>query len=239
MQTLFSKSRKSRDTFCKEKDKILHPILESLSLSKNFRALLMPNLFGHEAFYLVENGVPASNLFAIEDNSVEQHNDSYDVHKEIKLCQHPDRQILKGMKTTEHPEPLSRALDEAYWQSDGQPFDLIYLDFLSQPDYENHYKHGILKILEANMLNLTSTMILTFGRGRSHHDTCEINKQLLQQAKISGLHTNLSLPTEIYLAAAIKQSGHVLPCELFSKSYISKNDNRRTEFITTVAKFCA
>lgn len=199
MQTLFSQSRQTRNSFCKEKDKVLHPILTQLKLHKDFTAILMPNLFGHEAYFLTDNNVPAQNLFAIEDNSVEQHTDSYDVHQEIKLCQHPDRKQLKGMRTTEKPESLSSALDEAYWTFDGKPFDLIYLDFLSQPDYENHYKNGILKILKSKMLKPTSTFIITFGRGRSHHDTAEFNKQLLQEAKNSGIKTNLSLPNEIYI----------------------------------------
>lgn len=242
MQTLFSKSRKARNAFCQEKDKILCPILESLSLSKNFRALLMPNLFGHEAFYLVEHGVPPENLFAIEDNSVEtgySNPNPFNAHEEIKLCQHPDRQALKGMRTTENPEPLSRAIDEAYWQPDYQPFDLIYLDFLSQPDYENHYKNGILKIFETKpeMLKPDATMILTFGRGRSHHDTSEINKTILREAKRVGISYDFSLPTEIYVAAALHQSKHKLPKELYSKSYYSKNKTRSTEFITTVLQF--
>ena len=234
-QTSFTSSRVQRDHFCKCKDAILLPILRGINIinSANFHAILMPALYGAEAFHLVSRGIPASNLFSIENNSVEN---GFDVHSEIVACNLPDRQELKGMRTTGKPERLSRALDEAYWCFDGQPYNLIYLDFLSRPDYETHYRNGLLKIMKAGMLAKDSTMILNFGKNRCRRLTAEFNNDLIDAVDIAGIDTEGSVPTEVYIGAAIKESRHQPYKEMFTKSYLSK-EGRVIEYSTTVVKF--
>ena len=235
-QTSFSRSRQQRDKFCQHKDTILVPILKDIKIDepKNFHAILMPALYGIEAFHLVSCGVPAFNLFAIENNSV----DSFDIHAEIINCKLSDRQELKGMQTTGKPEPLSKALDEAYWCFGGKPFNLIYLDFLSQLDFETHYRNGLLKIMRARMLAEKATLIVNFGRNRCREKTANMNKDLLNASKKTKLGIMESMPIKLYIGAAIQESGHPIYQEMFNRSYLSMdNKSWAIEYLITVVKF--
>ena len=238
-QTSFSISKTIRDTFCEKKDRVLVPILNDIQIKEpsKFHAILMPALYGIEARLLVSKGVPPANLFAIEDNSVEQ---QFDVHGEIVSCRIPDRKELRGMRTTGKPEPLCKALDEAYWCFDGKPFDLIYLDFLSQPDFEVHYRNGFLKIMRARMLAEGATLIVNFGKNRCREATASLNKDLLAAATESELGIMKSMPTELYVGAAIQESGHPSYKKMFTRSYLSKPKTGvrgAIEYRTTVVKF--
>jgi hypothetical protein len=162
-QTNFSRSRDNRDNFCKSKDKILIPILDSINIDnpKSFTAVLMPSLYGIEGRYLIDKGVPANNLFAIEDNSVEK---EFNTHDEIVNCRLHDRQEMKGMRTTDKPMRLKGALDEAWFSFDFKRFDLMYFDFLSQPDFKSHYWGCLRKIMKGKMLKEGGTLIMNFGK---------------------------------------------------------------------------
>jgi len=218
------------------------PALKRLSIPDpaSFHALLMPSLYGAEAFYLVEQGVPASNLFAVEDNCAETNYDKFfDVHAEIKACQFADRQELKGMRTTDRPKAFSEALDEAYYAFDEKKYNLIYLDFLSQPEYKVHYDNGLLKIMRARMLAPNGTLILTFGRSRCRSNTAGLNHDLLKASRRL-LKIGQNLPTEVYVGAAVAKTKHPLFKRMRSYSYESKPDNGKRgkiEYVTTVVEF--
>jgi hypothetical protein len=238
-QTHFSVSRADRDRFCAKKDRVLLPLLRKVRIDdpKSFRAILMPSLYGAEAFYLVGRGVPSSNLFAVENNCAER--EGFDVHGEIKACRQADRQELKGMRTTDDPVPFALALDRAYDTFCGEPYHLIYMDFLSQPDVMTHYEDGILKIMQARMLAPRSALILNFGKSRCKKETAEINHEVMLAARRSRLRLDGGVPTELYVGAAISKSGHPPFKEIESVTYYSDAGEGRPpiEYTTTMARF--
>ena len=65
---IFAKSKKHRDKKCVNKDVIVRSIIRALKIldPRNFFAMLMPNLFGIEIFFLHNRGVPSSNIYAVE-----------------------------------------------------------------------------------------------------------------------------------------------------------------------------
>jgi hypothetical protein len=134
----FTASKKVRDLHCKEKDAALADVYRRLRVNKpkQFHALLMPGLFGAEAYALRKRGVPARNLFAVEDNSIKA---GVNVHNEIRNCRLAARKELKGMQTTPTPMEASQALryvtdkyPDGYW-------DLLYFDFMGQPRWSVHF----------------------------------------------------------------------------------------------------
>lgn len=189
-----------------------------------FRAILMPSLYGIEARFLVGKGVPSANLFAIEDNSADSH---FDVHDEILHCRLPARQEMKGMRTTDIPTGVAAALDEAWYVCGGRPFNLIYLDFLSQPDYDVHYRSVLGKIFKVPMLLPGATLILNFGRNRCREKTAKFNQAL--NAAASDITPIQATRIDILVGAAALDSGFKLRGIPKSVSYMS-----RGHFYTTV-----
>ena len=83
-------------------------------------------------------------------------------------------------------------------------------------------------------------MILNFGKNRCPEDTAGMNKELLKVAKKAGIKVKATLPTEIYVGAAIKQAKYRPFKEMYTKSYISESDagiRRRVEYLTTIVRF--
>lgn len=230
-QTSFSQSREQRDCFCKSKDKVLIPLLKALPIldPQAFHAILMPSLYGIEARYLVSQGVPPQNIFAIEDNSAEE---SFDVHGEIIRCTLPDRQEMKGMLTTSEPARVTAALDEAWYAFNRSPVDLIYLDFLAQPDYDIHYKQVLGKIFRVPMLASGATLILNFGKNRCREEVAAFNHRLAEEAGRIGIRSRYVIQTEVLIGAASKQAGVRLKCKPKSHQYTSQGHT----YITTIAK---
>jgi hypothetical protein len=230
-QTNFSLSRELRDRFCKNKDKVLVPLLKALPIPdpQSFHAILMPSLYGIEARYLVSQGVPPKNIFAIEDNSAEF---NFDVHAEIVRCALPDRREMKGMKTTSAPARVTAALDEAWYAFNRRPVDLIYLDFLSQPDYEVHYKQVLGKIFRVPMLAHGATLIVNFGKSRCREEPAAFNRRLSVETGKIGIRSRFVIQTEALIGAASKQAGVRLACKPESHSYVS----HRYTYVTTVVK---
>lgn len=235
--TAFSLSREARNRFCREKDQVLRPILKELGPKdpSSFTAILMPSLYGLEAYHLVEQGVPTHNLFAIEDNSAEETFDPpQNVHEEIVHCRRPDRQELTGMRTTDRPARVLPALDEAWYAFGKRPFNLIYLDFLSQPNVETHYR-CLKKILHVPMLVPGGTLILNFGRNRCYHVTVEFNRNLARLARVCGISTTRDKLAEVLVGSVLATTTKLEARAIYSKSYISYPV--RIKFTTTVAKF--
>jgi hypothetical protein len=232
-RTEFSRSREARDRFCKAKDKVLLPILRGLSVPdpQSFRAILMPSLYGIEARFLVENGVPPSNIFAIEDNSAEN---GFDVHDEIVHCRLPDRQEMKGMLTTVKPTRLVGALEEAWFAFDCRPCNLIYLDFLSQPDFRVHYWGCLRKIFKGEMLAKGSTLILNFGKSRCREVTAEFNHDLSREAQRVRRTLSDEENPKVLIEAAVESFGSLaLRSPIRNHSYWSSS----LRYTTTVANF--
>lgn len=223
----FTDSRKLRDKFCQNKDSVLLPILNSIQInnSKSFHALLMPCLYGSEAYFLQNKGIPTKNIFALERN--------HKIHQEILNCKYKDRQILKGMHTTAIPLPASQGIDRARLLT--TQYDLIYLDFFGQPEYKEHYDCVIKKIFELDMLKKDSTLILTFGKTRCSHNVKLVNEVLLDAFKN---HDVKNVPTQVLVGAAIKETGYRLQKEMYDRHYLSiGGNNRRLQYVTTVVKF--
>lgn len=232
-QTRFSISREARDRFCKTKDAALLPILEDISIldPRSFRAILMPSLYGIEGRFLVDKGVSARNIFAVEDNSVER---DFDTHDEIVNCRLPDRQEMKGMMTTSRPMRLPGALDEAWFALGEGPVNLIYLDFLSQPDPRTHYVGCLRKIVKGPMLVPGGVLILNFGRSRCRHEVAEFNRVLDERARaLRGTKSHRD-NAKVLIEAAVEQWGRIsLSRPIESVSYTSGSQ----VFTTTVATF--
>lgn len=231
-QTKFSMSRMDRDRFCKNKDKVLVPILDSIEISdpQSFRAILMPSLYGIEARLLVKKGVPASNLFAIENNSVER---DFNTHDEILNCRLPDRQEMNGMKTTGRPMGIVGALDESWFAFDCRPFNLIYFDLLSQPCFKTHYWGCLRKIIKGGMLLKGGTLMMNFGRSRCRHEVADFNHKLTAEAKRSRGIDSDTENVKVLIEAAAEEWGSSLSQPIESHSYRSGSQT----FTTTVAVF--
>jgi len=183
----------------------------------------------------VGHGVPASNLFAVENNSVES---DFDTHDEILNCRLPDRQMLKGMKTTERPSDLKCALDEAWFTFDGEPFGLIYLDFLSQPDFKTHYHDCIRKIVKGRMVAPGGVLILNFGKNRCRNSTFEFNKELASNAAdIRGVDSYRENAKVLVEAAVEQWDGVPLSAPVETYDYCSNAGIRPHYYTTTVARF--
>jgi hypothetical protein len=211
----------------------LLPILKGLNIPdpKSFLAILMPSLYGIEARFLVDHGVPPSNIFAIEDNSAEK---DFDVHNEIIHCRLPDRQEMKGMQTTGKPSRLVSALDEAWFAFDCRPCNLIYLDFLSQPDFRVHYWGCLRKIFKGRMLAAGSTLILNFGKSRCREVTAEFNHDLSREAQRVRRTLSDEENPKVLIEAAVESFGSLaLRSPIHNHSYWS----RSLRYTTTVAKF--
>jgi hypothetical protein len=220
---VFSLNRKTRDAFARNKDAVLLPILEDIDIPEpdGFTALLMPALYGIEAFHLVDRGVPASNLFAIENN---RHGPG--IHEEIRACQREDRQELYGMRTTRTPQSLLPALAEARLELG--VFDLIYLDFLSQPDKST--LAGLRAVFRAEMLAPGGTLILTFGRNRTSRNTAGWNKRLRCAAEETGLANEVQLLVKLLLQEY----------DDYDLSFLGTGEYKSQGlcYHTTVARFC-
>lgn len=222
----FTRSKIDRDRYAQTKDAITVPILNSLEINdpKSFYALIMPCLYGVEAYILRQRGVPAKNMFALERNKT--------VHQEILKCERFDRQVLKGMRTTHREMSASTGLDRAYTIS--EKWNFIYLDFFSQPSGEEHYERTIRRIFSLKMLAKNSTLMLTFGRTRCSKEVSQVNKKM---SKMS-LKEVETLAISEMVQAAISETDHQVQKSIANHSYKSQaGHNKQLDYVTTVVKF--
>lgn len=224
----FSESKAKRDKFCHlTKDPIFSPIITKSVIENglNYHAILMPCLYGEEAFILQRMGVPMQNIFALERKAY--------IHKEIVDCKRKDRKELFGMKTTLNPMPAYKGLERA--RSISKYFDLIYLDYFGQPDPQEHYQNTFQKIFKMKMLKSNGILITTFGLTRSSHETSENNKKLLKKLNNCGIEF---VPTIAAILAAIESTNHPLPKKFYDSHYISTaGSNRDLNYVTTIFEF--
>lgn len=231
-QTSFSQSRAARDRFCRGKDRVLVPILERLEIGNpaDFRAVLMPSLYGIEARFLVAKGVPASNIFAIENNSAEY---NFDVHDEIAHCRLLDRQEMRGMRTTERPAGVRDGLNAAWFEFGERQFSFIYLDFLSQPDFDLHFWGCLRKIVKGHMLRPRGVLLLNFGRSRCRQETAVFNHDLTAHAaELRGTRSDTE-NAKVLVEAAAEEWGGRLSAPITTWSYRSRTQT----YTTTMAVF--
>jgi len=218
----FTQSRKLRDEKSKEKDKVLIPLLKELDLSdpKHFHAILMPCWFGPEAYFLVKHNVPAKNLIALERDK--------EIWQEIRNCQLPERQPLKGMQTTETPCSASRGINWVCTVKPTWKFNLIYLDYLSYMNFEC-LQETLRKIFRLKMLTKKATLIMTFGKNRTSDNILNFNQDL---------ESMFEHPIETSVACTIKESGYRIPSFLGCQKYKSiGGGNHRLTYQTCVVKW--
>jgi len=224
----FTQSRARRDWNCADKDAAMRVMYEQLHIRKpaRFKAILMPGMFGCEAYYLRGRGVPAENMFAVEDNSIYK---KLDTHQEIRFCRHPDRRELKGMRTTPGPMEAGDAVDYLYAEAPRGKWDLVYFDFMGQPHFDKTFKGCLHKLLARRMLSRDASVLLTFSRGRTRPDAVRLNNT------ITSTTTEL-LPTETYLKYLLYVTKYEPPFRLVSRCYISKISTQRIpiRFMTTL-----
>lgn len=172
-----------RASKCAEKDAITGKILDSMKIGPQFRAILMPCLHGTEVDYLEKRGVSADRMFAIE--RVERN------WKDMKA----------DARVTLTPRPLDAhlAIDHIEAVAPGG-FDLIYGDFLGQPDFT--HAEFLFKIFKLRMIRPRGKLLLTFGLTRCRRLVKEFNTMLL------GLGGSRHVPTRHYVDAAIELTGH-------------------------------
>jgi hypothetical protein len=239
----FADSRTVRDSASVDKDAKLLPILQDLRIQspKDFKAILMPSLYGPEAYHLVEaRGVPAKNLFAIEDNSNSKKAiGRIDVHEELIYCQCSDRVTLRGMHTTPVPCDANKAIEvlSMHARRLNERVDLAYLDFTGQPDYKKHME-GCVYPLVKHVLKPDSTLILTFVHGRTTHEvkTANIRAMLCGLPKYGArIGFTLILPTELYVHKLFERLD-LIP-DTRSVTYRTSVTNRVSfDCLTTVVK---
>ena len=218
----FAGSRTKRDNKCKGKDEVLIPILDGLNLSKpkNFRAILMPCLFGREGFYLIGHGVPASNIVCLERDK--------EIWEEIRYCRNPERKALKGIVTTEQPCSSAHGIT---WVSDVYPrwqFDFVYMDYFSRMNLE-HIEGVLAKLLRLRMLKKRATLVLTFGENRAREKIVNFDRNLRKLT---------NKPCEAVIAYLVKKLNYPKPSFYDTQSYISNaGKNRRLTYHTTLVKW--
>lgn len=180
----FWEDKRKRYIVCKNKDSIIKELLLGLDLKvpSEFHAILMPNLYGVELFYLLEQDVPNRNLFAIERN---QH-----VH-----CKYRDSQYkhLSDITTTKMPSNVSDAIDLCYYHR--KKWDLIYLDFLSRLTADQ--VEAIHKISKLEMLSDNGTLILTFGKNRASECAIELEK-CMEESKCDLVVELMKTPHKVF-----------------------------------------
>lgn len=224
----FTFSRESRNRICADKDTAMRPIYDRLRVRypARFRAILMPGMFGREAYFCRERDVPAKNLFAVEDNSIKA---GIDIHREIAVCRHPDRRVLRGMKTTPEPMEASEALDFISDRYAGYAWDLVYFDFMGQPRFGKHFTGCLRKLFANRMFKRDASLILTFSHGRTQHVEAELNRSITDV-------TDAVVPTETYLKYLLFATRYPPPFRLESCCYVSKVTVKRVplRFVTTV-----
>jgi hypothetical protein len=223
----FAVNRDRRDKISQEKDAVILPLLSAIDIESpsDFHAIIMPCLYGPEAYVLVERGVPAANIFAIERDHL--------IHREIRECKRTDRFPLAGMSTTQVPMSASSALDRSFVLAD--EFDLIYLDFFAQPEYKTHYCQTIRKIFELRMLKNNGTLILNFGKARCHKKgIADLNVRLLSQFADSEI---AHVPTKILVYAALYETKHPPPVSVSDYLYESHAGRSNKKYVTTVVNF--
>lgn len=227
----FNANKASRDTHCRNKDTVLVDMLKPFITSRNpktFTALLMPALYGVEAFLCTEHRVPMRNVFAIEENK--------EIHDEIIHCTRPDRQQFKGMLTTPAPMSVEEAIHYAcVAQETG--YDLIYLDFFGYP-YKKHLEM-LRVVFRCAMLKPNSLLMLNFSRNRSHRPIKQFNDGIVKTFKsLSGdaTLTENELATGILVYAAIDETKHALPEKMWFGTYAS-NINCGQKYTTMFAEF--
>lgn len=226
--TRFTASREWRDRSCIEKDAAMKPVYDRLRVRhpNRFRAVIMPGMFGHEAYFLRKRGVPAENLFAVENNSIHA---GVDVHREIRVCQHPDRRALRGMATTPEPMEAAQAVDFICDRSPGRALDLVYFDFMGQPNFHVTFEGCLRKLLTRRAFKKDASLILTFGRSRTCRRVAEMNRYVTRV-------TGETLPTETYLKYMLFVTKYPPPFSITSHHYVSLITVRRVplHFVTTV-----
>lgn len=235
----FTNSKIQRDKQNVYKDKIISDELNNINIKskKKFHALLMSSLYGPEAYSLIEMGIPSENIFTLEGNP--------QIHKEIVECKRLDRKILSGIRTTNEAMPVINGLERAH--AFCEQFNLIYLDYLGQPNVDEHYE-TFIKIFELRMIASGGKFIVTCGKTRTHStDIVRVNNKLLAQGAQDDIH---HVPTKTYIRAAIKETEHQLQKSIIDHHYVSvgahtrrwdgigsRELNKKSQYVTTVVQF--
>jgi len=155
-----------RDRKFTAKDAVIAPLLEDVPIEdpKSFLALLMPCLWGPEVAILRARGVPAKNLWLIENS------------RKVWLAMRRS-EYLAGAQLPARPAHVVEAVDliEAALPR-GRGFSLIYLDFFGQPD-ALHYK-TLYKLHRLGLIAEDARVLLTFGHNRGEPEAAKINRSL-------------------------------------------------------------
>lgn len=209
-ETFFG-SKSVRAQRCKAKDDVIKSILGRLDVRrlKEYAALLMPCLYGPELSILRALPIPKKTLFAIE--------------REPTIFKDMRRKLDVRMP----PFPMNASMALDYIEAEhASGFHLIYLDFLSRPDWD--HLEMLEKIFRFGMLRTRSKLILTFGRNRSHASTKALNDLLLQR------RPQAILPTDSFIRLMIEKTGHRSYRKIANHPYKSF---RNFTYVTTEADF--
>lgn len=157
--TFFSRGQLQRDARCKNKDAVTSLILDPLVIHKpnDFRALLMPSMYGPEVGILQAKGVPIENMFAIE--------------RDPKVHASYFKGSFKGIQTTPIPMNAVQAADHVLFRA-----DFVYLDFFGQPD-GNHLE-TLRKLMRLKVVDKGTKLVTTFGANRGDSFSCTVNRLL-------------------------------------------------------------
>jgi hypothetical protein len=209
-ETFFVESQTARDVRCVAKDAIITKILNGIAIKqpKQFRAVLMPSMYGPEVAHLRARGVPIRNMFAIER----------DTHVHHVLRQRSTQRHDRGPSTTAEPLPIQTAVDHIPFAT----VNLIYLDFFSQPD-GNHLK-ALTKLFRLGFCVRGTRLLTTFGTNRGDAFSCRLNARL-RCASVG----------QAYIEAALKHADRGWYRRLINYPYVT--DGRTAHFTTTEVRF--
>jgi hypothetical protein len=210
--TLVWRSKRLRDSRCGEKDAITRGIIGKMKGGSGFRAILMPCLHGIEVGILSGLGVKPGGIFAIER-----------VDKNW-------RDMKKMGRVTLTPRPMDAHVAVDYIEAAAPGgFDLIYGDFLGQPDFT--HAEFLYKIFALGMIRPGGKLLLTFGLNRCRKLTKEFNDMLIRIGKTD------FVPTRHYVEAAVELAGHRKPRRIREHPYQSSAGNSVLHYVATEVDF--
>jgi hypothetical protein len=212
----FSSSEERRNTECANKDRLLSRIFRGIRISNpnEFRAILMPCLYGMEVDFLLSRGVPKANMHAIE--------------RDKKVFRMMKSKIAKsrGVTMTPKPMPDTEALSYFYALTGPHAFRLIYLDYFSRPGFR--HLQALQRIFALRLLAPHSTLILNLGKTR-----CRV---LTKQFSDSFCSKGEELPGKNMIIAAAGSASHPMPKVVDTYGYKS-NTRSQVNYTVVVAKF--
>lgn len=209
----FFHTKKDRDARCQDKNRVVFNLLKDHPIESplDFKALLMPGLFGPEISILKDRGVPYRNMWALEK-------DPKVFARFIKM--YPE------IRTPCRAMPSSQAIDDIYLEE--KKFNLVYLDFYGVANFE--VRKVLQKIFAFKMLSFPSLLMVTTGKMRCSSFIKKFNDELRENSGREGINS-------IYIKCLLTNDYSI--SKIMDYPYYSLNTKlgRKFTYVTTAAYF--